>query len=423
MKKALLFIVIYSAIYNSNVTAKRIEQLGWVTEINSGQAAISGVQIDFVGAVTTTSDNDGIFKLVFNDKQFGQNIYLREIYKKGYEIVNEGDFRPATLSSDTKLKIVICRTGYLAKMRAQYYDISINALTRTHQEKINQLEKELEQENSNQEQLIQEIQNLNQLYQATQKQAKKLSDKFARTNFDDVSDLYKRAFEQFKLGKIDEAIEILEEKNLAAEAEKVIQEGKKIDVAKEQLSENRNRATSHKNEILKSLKLSAKLHEEKGEIEVADSLFLKIWNIDTTNYYTTLEYAEFYSRNKTTNKAIGWYEKTLNKADSIFQKIYLINRIGDIYFEQQNLIKATENYKLVIILCTGFQQQPTRHKEELITAYCGMGNIYQFMKEKRQAKKYYKEALKIGTQLYSETNKPKHKQLIISINIKLKGLT
>ena len=64
-------------------------QNGLVREQNSGKTAIGGVQIIFNDAVPTTSDDYGKFRLLFNTKKPGDFIFVNEITKNGYELVNK----------------------------------------------------------------------------------------------------------------------------------------------------------------------------------------------------------------------------------------------------------------------------------------------------------------------------------------------
>ncbi|MFZ4741583.1 MAG: hypothetical protein ACOYLE_10520, partial [Bacteroidales bacterium] len=62
---------------------------GIVTEQNSGNKPISGVQIKVLGSSAEITDNAGLFQLVFANKKPGDRIVVSEISKKGYEIVNK----------------------------------------------------------------------------------------------------------------------------------------------------------------------------------------------------------------------------------------------------------------------------------------------------------------------------------------------
>ncbi|MFZ4402181.1 MAG: hypothetical protein ACOYO1_19275, partial [Bacteroidales bacterium] len=85
MKTIIIFILLFlSVIVNAQITVK-----GIVTEQNSGNKPISGVQIKVLGTTPELTDNAGLFQIHFSTKKPGDKIVVSEIAKKGYEIVNK----------------------------------------------------------------------------------------------------------------------------------------------------------------------------------------------------------------------------------------------------------------------------------------------------------------------------------------------
>lgn len=78
-------------------------QYGLVREINSGKKPLADVQVVFEGAVPTATATDGRFKLRFLDKKPGSLIFLEQIEKEGYELVNAKDLEVLTISADKQL--------------------------------------------------------------------------------------------------------------------------------------------------------------------------------------------------------------------------------------------------------------------------------------------------------------------------------
>ena len=56
---------------------------------NSGRQPLAGVQVRAMGAIPATSDAAGRFDLHFSKSRPGQLLLLDEVYKDGYELVNE----------------------------------------------------------------------------------------------------------------------------------------------------------------------------------------------------------------------------------------------------------------------------------------------------------------------------------------------
>ena len=77
----------------------QVRQAGKVTLQNSGRKPLSGVQVKAMGAVPASSDVQGNFSLHFNKARPGQMLLLDEVYKEGYELVNEQALKRWTVSS------------------------------------------------------------------------------------------------------------------------------------------------------------------------------------------------------------------------------------------------------------------------------------------------------------------------------------
>ncbi len=105
---------------------------GLVTEQNSGNKPIAGVQIKALGSTPEQTDNAGLFQIVFTSKKPGDRIIVSEISKKGYEIVNKDVVNNWLIPGNPveKTKIVMCPEGLIAQNTLKYYDISLAGLTK-----------------------------------------------------------------------------------------------------------------------------------------------------------------------------------------------------------------------------------------------------------------------------------------------------
>ena len=138
VKKLILSLLLLSDLLYAQTTVK-----GIVTEQNSDNKPISGVQIKSLGTAPELSDNSGFFQLNFPSKKPGDRIIVTEIYKKGFEIVNKDVINNWLISNNTneKTKLVMCPEGMIAKNTLKYYDISLAGLTKGYNDR-NKLLKE-----------------------------------------------------------------------------------------------------------------------------------------------------------------------------------------------------------------------------------------------------------------------------------------
>ncbi len=325
--------------------ATQTTQKGWATQLNSNKNPVAGVEIIFYGAGTTTSGSDGNFALLFKQKKPGDLIVYDQIYKKGYELVNEKELQTAKLSQH-ELKIILATVGTVAQLQAKYYDISIKALTAGHDRKIRQLKKRLGQAQINEEKFVAEKRKLNEELENAKKTANELAEQFARTNFDDVGDLYKRAFEQFKQGQIQKAINILNEKDLIAEAQKLQRDKARNDSLKQVLAHREQENLLRRDTLMRTIKLKAELYALQFEYDSAGILYRQLWQLDTTHVENTYNYANFLSERKQYDKALMFYRKLMNMPGAEAWRIgNAIGNSGEIYREIGKFPQALSAYK------------------------------------------------------------------------------
>ena len=228
MKKFLFsFILLFPFLLNAQVSVK-----GIVTEHNSGNKPINGVQIKALGANPDVSDNSGLFQLVFGAKKPGDRVIVSEIKKKGYEIVNKKEVDRWLIGSNPsqRTKIVMCPEGLIAENTAKYYDISLKAVTDGYNKRINALQEQLAKALIDAKTYGEQAKTLSDQFTNQQNQLEELADKFARENFDDCSAIQKQAFEAFKQGNIEEAIRILETVDSDAEIAKAKEQSQRGNV-------------------------------------------------------------------------------------------------------------------------------------------------------------------------------------------------
>ena len=293
MKRVIVCILIIIVLISNNIAkAQRIEQQGWVTELNSGKKAIGGVEIDFDEAVPTTTDDDGKFVLTFGDKKIGDMIILNQIYKKGYEVVNIKELELAKLNGE-KIVVVMCKSGLIDKRRAEYYNISVKFITDSYKANLEKLKEQIKKSEISRENFLAKMQELNHRREMVMKNAEQLAAKFSRVNFDDVSDLYKRAFNKFSEGDIDGAIAILEEEDLIARAQKRINERNRLQAVMKDLEKWKKENDAAALSDIEATRMMIKSLEGLKNTGRIDSLYQYILKLDSTDIEIRADYARF----------------------------------------------------------------------------------------------------------------------------------
>lgn len=189
------------------------------------------IQAPFAGG--TNSDSEGLFRLTFQGITAGETIRLR-VEKDGLEIINRKEMNEVVLGRLQPVQIYLAPKGKLAQAQVELYNISRGALLQRHNQQIALLRKANAQSDSLiqalQQKLNTEISNrfeaeelLNQQLQDVQRRLPEMARKLATVNLDFVSDMYREAYEYLSKGKIELAIETLDEAVLDEEARLIVE--------------------------------------------------------------------------------------------------------------------------------------------------------------------------------------------------------
>lgn len=234
MKKITIYSVIISLLCTCSMQAQQINLNGLVSIHNSKYETgeIQYVPNAFVSADFTTStntDGNGKFSLVFSGIPSGTDVSVK-VKKADWEIVNKKTLQEVVVGRLTPIRIFLAKKGKINQARVELYNVSLDALTARRdrliaqlrrddaesQEVIKELEQKLNRTISNR---FEAEELLNKQLAATKQRLPEFSLKLAKVNLDFASEMYRTAYEHFKKGEIEEAIEAIDEAVLDKEAE------------------------------------------------------------------------------------------------------------------------------------------------------------------------------------------------------------
>lgn len=296
----------------------QVRQAGKVTLQNSGRKPLSGVQVKAMGAVPASSDVQGNFSLHFNKARPGQMLLLDEVYKEGYELVNEQALKRWTVSSSRTLPIVMCPKGTLASAQEKYYEIGKSHNMARYAEACSKLEEQLKQNRLSVEQYNARLNEISEAYQKTMAQLEDYAYAMACYNRDDLDRMSVRALALVEQGKVDEALSLYEKAQLVRMYQGL--EVKEIQ-AKQELES-----------MLPSLRLNADICLFAGgeeNIGKARDIYEAIAWSDTTNASYAYEYADFLtSQLFRFEEAKPWLLRALRHATDPLQRAELYSGLG-----------------------------------------------------------------------------------------------
>jgi tetratricopeptide (TPR) repeat protein len=402
MKRIIIFVLLLlSGLLNAQITVK-----GIVTEQNSGNKPIQGVQIKALGSTPELTDNAGLFQLIFANKKAGDRIIVSEISKKGYEIVNKDLVNNWLITNNLneRTKIVMCPEGIIAQNTLKYYDISLSGLTKGYNDRNKLLKEQLDKSEIDVKTFSKLADSLAQQFQNQQKQLEELSDKFARENFDDCSEIHQKAFDAFRQGNIEEAILLLETVNSEAEITKAnIQQIK----AEHLINEGEVMRVQSKNIIqqnIDKLKFQADLYVTSFRFQEAEQCFETIMNADTSNFDHVFAFAVFLNKQKQYNKGINILNKALTHAKTDHNKSTVLNNLAFLYFDINQYDKAEYAYTEALNINRALAKiNPQIYNSDVAKTLNSLATLQFDMNQFNKAEANYNDALKINRTL-AKTN-------------------
>lgn len=394
MKKILISgLVLVSGFLHGQVAVN-----GVVTEQNSSNKPLTGVQVKVLGSAPDQTGRDGLFRLVFTSKQPGDRVVVSEISKKGYEIVNKEmvDNWVIQKEPETRFKVVMCPEGTIAKNTLKYYNISLDGLTKGYESKIKALQQQKEKSEIDAKTYAEQARQLSEQYQNQQKQLEALAEKFARENFDDCSEIHRKAFEAFRAGQIPEAIRILESVNSADEIRKALaqkEKGKGVELVGKLMQQQ---SDSIIEQNINKLLFQADLYKSEFRFSEAEQAYETAISADTTNVKLIFNYVAYLLDRMKIDEAYRWDSIGLSKATTPREKGVGLQHLGFIYKARKQFNESEQANKDCV---SSFKQADstnlTLYKAELSWAMEGLAEYYYDVNQYHPSIATYQEAIRI----------------------------
>jgi tetratricopeptide (TPR) repeat protein len=405
MKNLLILIIIIASLsLNAQI------QKGIVREINSDKTPLSNVYIKFTDAIPTTTDDSGAFRLVFSGKKVGDLIFCEEIKKQGYEIVNKRELETLKISQTRALSfdIILAKIGVIAAAKREYYDVSDKALRASYNRVKNALREQVTQSQISQMDYIEQMKQLQERYDRQRASLDELAEKFARVNFDDVSDLYREALQLFKDGQIEEAIKKLEDADLIARTNRRLAERERLRKAglliAEQKAENDSGLRTDINYVL----FQIDLYDAQPKTEKQDNSILYFYD-KLGQGYQMLDMADsavYYF------KLYNGYEKERFRnapTNDFFKNNYALSyyKLGQAYQAAANQEAAIKHYQafnqLEKELCRTYTKNEA-YLNHLMLSYIVRSDLYIYQADLEKGKVCLTEAKQFFMALLEDTD-------------------
>jgi tetratricopeptide (TPR) repeat protein len=404
MQNAFVFLITFG--FTTTMFSQVVFQEGIARELNSNKKPLSGVFIKFENSGSANTDNSGNFRLAFQDKSAGDIVFLEDIKKSGYEIVNRKDFEIVRITNSKKLAtdIILAKAGVVDAAKMKYYGVSDKALLRGLEEEKERLKANLKSAKLKQNDYLEQLEILQKQYENQKKNLDDLAEKFARINFDDVGPIYQEALELFQSGQINEAITLLEGSNPSQRTADIIKEQKRIAGAQDELDHQRAQLEKDKNDQIETIKLLAGMYTANFDLKKAEFQYDQLLLLDSTNLDILIDIANFYREQHLYEKAKRVNLKIISHPNAEINQVANAQcNLGDMHRYTGNLPSAIEAYQGFFNKYSQlYAESPSSplFKYNLIISYERLGDIYSKLDQLEKALTYFEQSLLLSTELH-----------------------
>jgi tetratricopeptide (TPR) repeat protein len=328
---------------------------GIVTEQNSGNKPIAGVQIKALGSAPETSDNEGLFQLTFASKKIGERIIVSEISKKGYEIVNKDVVNNWVIPGDrnSRTKVVMCPEGTLARNTMKYYDISLAGLTKGYNNRLRRLQAKLDSALIDARTFDEKAKALGGQYESSKQQLEELAARFARENFDDCPAIQKNAFVAFQGGNVSEALGILEGVNSEVEIAKAKQQKEKGRRLERESRDMQVQSDSIISQNIKKLVFQAELYQMDFRFDDAGKALETAIAADSSDAILICRYVSLLCNQNLPQKGQSWARQAVAAAKNNHERaasLDVLARTQGALHEYEEAMKTVEEELAVVTM-------------------------------------------------------------------------
>lgn len=324
------------AIQNSQFDKGKVEYLPFVEVDETAQPrrghALTDAQGQWTMDLVGIADKDPVFL---------------KVIKEGWQVVN-GEALQATAGQKAPVRIVMATSRYITEAKRKYYNTGYTEAEKNLNRKLAAKEKEMEELRSRAGFSEQTLQSLQKEYGQLQDQfekldalARELSEKYARVNLDDASQLYQDAFRLFQSGDLDGAMRLWQNANLSKQVDDLLEEEKRIGQLQKELDARDAAKNRHKDDLMQNLRLKADAHRLRLEWDSVATTYAELVRLDTSRYENLKDYAEFLADQNQVSQAIYFSEKALAVAATKVQETNILLQLG-LQYESARLLPDAE---------------------------------------------------------------------------------
>lgn len=343
-----------------------------------GGSPFPNVEVSAVaGANVSATDNQGRFSLEFATRQPGDIVQI-VIRKSGYVVVNDIQLR-LVLPRDPDAEpvtLLVCKDAIREEMARRFYRLkSLEAVEVWYQARLQELK-------ARGETTAAELARLTGERDQAKAVAETAAEELARVKLTDTSELYRQAMQLFLQGKVDEALQILDDEKLKGAAEA---------------------ARRQAGQVVQNYLLKARILTTQFRFDEAEAMYQKAMTTVPESFQASFGFATFCYDSRRYGKALSAYERALTQArlsGDPADVARTLNGLGALHSEQRRMDDARSALKEALKIWRHLAQaNPDTYLPDTAKTLNNLGILRQEQKRMEDARVSFEGALRIWHKL------------------------
>jgi tetratricopeptide (TPR) repeat protein len=363
---------------------------GRVTLQNSGGKPVAWVQIDADDANPIVSKTSGEFTMRFPYKKPGDSVRLI-VEKKDMEVVNRDNLvllLPRN-PENYRHEIVMCEEGERERWALIYYGITSDAINKNYEKFLKQIK---EAGGSGTGKRNEALAQLELKRESALAQAKKMAENYAEVNLDEVSELYRKAFNYFRQKSIKKALDVLEDPKIN-EVFRIVKERKEM--AEEDI----------KKSAANCYMLKARLHILNLKFKKAGYYYREAIKINPGDFDNIFEFAYFLGEQNQHHESLFYYKRALLHVSFGRKKAKTFNNLGNQYSNINQFSDALVSYEKALGIYRELAEiDPQEYSLYVAVTLNHLALLYKRLNRSGDSLPLFKEALEITKKRAAENS-------------------
>ena len=399
MQKIIFLAVL--CLYTTFCHAQSTPLSGKVVEQGESNTPLANVQITAQGANNEVSKTNGSFALQYAQKKAGDDAALWA-EKKDYLIINEQELHSQLIPKypHEEVMIVMCEQQTFAQNKAKFYGLSEEALKKSYQNRVKNLEEQYTQKKLNLEQLEDKKAQAEDDFQRAMKNLDETAERYARIHLGRADEALKVAMRHFEQGNLDQALAAIDDNKLSLRSSEIKAETKRLQNTGDELADRRRNLTQKKQQYFDVLWLKADLYKLRYEWEKVEQCYVWGVELDSLNLENTFKYALYLQNQNQYHRAEPFCQTALKLCKTDYGRAIILNNLGVLLKANNEMSAAKTHYEEAL---KTFRQlaakNPDAYQPDVAMTLNNLGALLQSNNEMSAAKTHYEEALQTYRQL------------------------